>query len=201
MEIATFSGVFNWLLGQGYLLMFLIMLIEGPLVTAAASFAAALGYFNIWIVLVLAFFGDFLSDLVHYGVGYFGRHRLVDKYGHRVGLTHERMAKIEKQLRRRAVKGLILLKFLPFVPTFGLLTAGAIRMPLPKFALTVGIIIIPRVLLYGAVGYYFGQSYGAVSRYLNNIQNSFLILAIASLTFYFAYRKLVERARKKLEKI
>ena len=45
------DATLQWVIAGGYALVFFGMMIEGPIVTAAAAFAASLGYFNIWAVL------------------------------------------------------------------------------------------------------------------------------------------------------
>ncbi len=47
----SFSSALSFALSHGYVLIFLIMIIEGPFITTAAAFAASLGYFNIFIIL------------------------------------------------------------------------------------------------------------------------------------------------------
>ena len=45
-----------------YIAMFAIMIIEGPIITAVASFATTMGYFNLGIIFILAIFGDLIGD-------------------------------------------------------------------------------------------------------------------------------------------
>jgi membrane protein DedA with SNARE-associated domain len=78
------------MLQQGYTLMFMLMLIEGPVVTAAGAFAAAFSYFHLWIVFVLSILGNLIPDVVYYAMGYWGRHNLIEQYGHYFGLTKQR---------------------------------------------------------------------------------------------------------------
>ena len=63
------SEVLDWLIRYGYLLMFLLMLIEGPTITASAALGAALGYFNVFVVFALSFLGNFLPDMLYYMLG------------------------------------------------------------------------------------------------------------------------------------
>jgi membrane protein DedA with SNARE-associated domain len=63
----------SWVLKSSYAGMFIIMLIEGPVVTAFGGFGAKLGFFNVWFVLLLSALGNFLPDLFFYGIGYYGQ--------------------------------------------------------------------------------------------------------------------------------
>lgn len=44
----------------GYFVMFGLMFLEGPIVTIASAFLASLGFFNIYIVALLGWLGDFV---------------------------------------------------------------------------------------------------------------------------------------------
>jgi len=173
---------------HGYWILFATMLVEGPVVTFAAGFAAALGYFNIIGILILSFFGDFVSDLVYYSVGYWGRMRIVERYGHRLGLTRERMEKIESALKHQVTKSLVILKFVPVLPTFGLIAAGGLRIPLKKFLKVVTLVIIPRTLLFGLGGFYFGRAYKTILPAAARIEDGILTFMIGAAVIYGIYR-------------
>ena len=138
------AGALQWVLAHGYWLMFLAMLVEGPIITAAASFAVALGYFNIAYVFGLSLLGDLVADVIYYAVGYWGRMTLVARYGHYVGLSTERMLHIERLLQANGIKTLVALKLTPFIPTPGLMLVGVARMRLSKFTLISMLITIPK---------------------------------------------------------
>ena len=66
MNSTNFFALAQWVMIHGYAFMFTGMFVEGPLITAAASFGAALGYFNLTIVAILSLLGDILADLMHF---------------------------------------------------------------------------------------------------------------------------------------
>ncbi len=76
----TFSAATQWVLMHGYWVIFLAMLIEGPVVTAAAAFAVALGYFNLWAIFGLSLAGDLVADIIYYAIGYWGRITVVERF-------------------------------------------------------------------------------------------------------------------------
>ncbi len=173
------------------------MLIEGPFVTTAAAFAAALGHLNISAVLALAFIGDLVSDIAFYVIGFWGRAAVVERYGKWVGATKEQLLGVEEHFQKHGVKELVAMKFLPMLSTIGLATAGALRMPFRKFLITVTLVIIPRTLFFGAIGFYFGHIYDQIARYLQNAQIAFLVVAAAGIVAYFAYRRITAYIRKR----
>lgn len=130
---SEFSTALSWVIAGGYALMFIGMVVEGPIITAAAGFAAALGYFNPLIVFLLAIAGDLVADFVYYAIGYVSRATFVERYGHRVGLTKERMLRLETLIKKHPKKTMVAIKLSPLLPTPGLMMMGAVRMSLEQF--------------------------------------------------------------------
>jgi len=162
-----FSAIAANAVHYGYLLMFVAMLIEGPVVTAAGAFAAALGYFNVWVVLALSILGNFVPDVIFYAIGFWGRERLVDKYIHRLKITPERVEKLEKLYHEHIGKTLTIIKLAPILATPGLIVAGIARVPVKKFMIWSLIVTAPSSLFYLLLGYYSGAAYGRILRYAN----------------------------------
>jgi membrane protein DedA with SNARE-associated domain len=164
---AGFQGMVQWVLQHGYPLLFIVMLIEGPVVTAAAAFAAALHYMNIWIVLLLSILANFIPDIIYYAIGYWGREKFLDTYGHYIGITPERIAATEKLAEQHSGKSLFMIKMIPFLATPGLILVGATKMDIKKYIYWSIVIIIPSSLLYIILGYYFGTTYAIIDHYLH----------------------------------
>lgn len=163
----TFAAITQWILRQGYTLMFVLMLIEGPVVTAAGAFAAAFSYFQLWIVFILSILANLIPDAIYYAMGYWGRHRFIDQYGHYFGLTKQRIAAAEKLANKHTVKSLVAIKMIPFLATPGLIIVGASKMDIKKYILWSIIITVPSSLIYLLIGYYFGAAYSTIDRYLH----------------------------------
>lgn len=185
----SFEGTVAWVKSAGYFVMFIAMLVEGPIITAAAAFGAALGYFNIGIVFILSILGDVVADLVYYAIGYFSRVTVIEKFGHRFGLSRERMKKIERLLHTHPTKTLLFIKLAPVLPTPGLMIVGTVKMPLGKYIWLSALITLPKVLLFMALGYYFGAAYDTITHYAQ-AGEYFIIVAIAAIVaIYWAYQK------------
>lgn len=197
----TFSEALSWVIAGGYVLMFIGMVVEGPVITAAAAFAAALGYFNFWIVLVLAVAGDLVGDFIYYGVGYFSRIAVVEKYGHHVGITKERMEKLERLIKTHPKKTMVAIKLSPFLPTPGLMMMGAVRMSLEQFSEMAILVTLPKAILFTALGYYFGRAYDTIAHYIQNGEYFILVAIIAIVLVYHLYKKLGSAISVRLEKI
>ncbi|HLF04676.1 MAG TPA: hypothetical protein VI855_05615, partial [Dehalococcoidia bacterium] len=87
----TLGETLEWVLRHGYILMFVAIVLEGPLTTIASAFGAALGYFNIYWVVALAFLGNLLPDCLYYFLGYWGGRPVLEKYGRPLGITRARL--------------------------------------------------------------------------------------------------------------
>ena len=187
------------MLQHGYPLLFIVMLIEGPVVTAAAAFAAALHYMNIWVVLALSILANFIPDLVYYAIGYWGRERFLNTYGHYIGITPERIAATEKLATTHSGKSLFMIKMVPLLATPGLILVGATKMDIKKYAFWSIVIIIPSSLLYLIIGYYFGAAYNTIEHYLN--LGIYVAIAAAVIVIAIAYfqRRYFSRLEKKIE--
>ena len=161
---------------NGYVIFFIAMIIEGPVVNTAAAFASSLGYFNIWLIFLIAVLGDLVGDLVYFFMGRFGRTFVLDKYGHRIGLGKKRVIYIEKNLHNHFMKTLLFVKLTPFIVGPGLTIIGASKVKLSKFILTSLLIIIPTCIFFTFTGYYFGMAVDKFMKIFNNI--SIIIIAI-----------------------
>lgn len=200
-DINSFSGALQWVKSAGYFLMFIAMIIEGPIITSAAAFAAALGYFNIFIILILSILGDLTGDFVYYGMGYFGRVTVVEKYGHKVGLTKERMERMEKLIKEHPTKTMTAIKLAPVIPGPGLMMIGATKMPFWKYAWITLVVTLPKTILFMLLGYYFGRAYDTIAHYLQNGEYFILVALVLIVIVYYGYKKLSERISARLETV
>ncbi len=200
-HLVTFSTAFTWVIAHGYILMFIAMLIEGPIITAAAAFAVALGYFSIPIVFMLALLGDIIADIIYYLIGYFSRITIIEKYGKFAGLSQSRMKRIEKLINSHPIKTLVVLKLMPILPTPGLMIVGSTRMKLKKFITISSIIILPKTIFFLVVGYYFGEAYSMImKRFEKGTLMLFLFAILLGITYYL-FNKFTQFLAKKIEKI
>ncbi len=196
---AGLQGTIQSILQHGYPLLFIVMVIEGPVVTAAAAFAAALHYMNIWIVLLLSLFANLIPDFVYYAIGYWGRETFINKYGHYLGITPERIAITEKLAEQHSGKSLFMIKMIPLLATPGLILVGATKMDIKKYAFWSIAIVIPSSLLYLIIGYYFGAAYTTIDHYLHiggYIIAAFFVIILAIVYFQ---RKYFSQLEKKIE--
>jgi membrane protein DedA with SNARE-associated domain len=195
------SAAGQWILTNGYAVMFVGMLIEGPAITSVGSFAAKLGYFNIWTVVILSILGNLIPDAVYYALGFWGRNALLDRWGRHFGVTKERMEKLERHFITHPGKTLFAIKMIPTIATPGLIAAGAARMHLKTYIWWSIAITIPSSFLYAVIGYYFGAAYHEIIQYVDYggyVLGGFIILMFL---IPYLYGKISGRIAEKIEKI
>lgn len=200
-DATNFSALFQWVITHGYWLIFIALFMEGPVVTAAAAFAAALGYFNIYFIFLLSILGNLIPDIVLYAVGFWGRASIVDKYGHYFHISRERMDHLSELMRRHAWKTFIAVKLLPLIAVPGLMMAGAIKMPLRRYAFITTVIILPTSLIYLLLGYYFGAAYNQIKNYVDYAPYLIVVIMIAIFAISRIIKKLLAKFGEKVEKV
>lgn len=193
----AFSVILQWIIHNGYPIIFLGAIIDGTTTTAAASLAATMGYFNLIIVFFLTLLGEIIGDFIWYTVGYFCRSILIKKPNRFFGISEEKMKKLEKFIEKHPIKIIAAIKLSPFMPVPGLIMVGSSHFPPKKFALAIGSIILPKTILFIALGYCFGHVYEKISIYINNGIYAVVILLVAGYLIYYLYRKITRRMSKK----
>ncbi len=197
----SFSAALGWVIAGGYFLSFIGMFIFGPVIISAAAFAAALGYFNIWIVFAIAVFGELAMDLVLYAIGYFSRIAVIERYGNHFGLSSKKIENLEKLLRMHPGKTLTAIKLAPILPIPGLMLVGSMHMSIKKFSAINFTVALIRAVIFIVIGYYFGQIYDSVSVYAKNIGYVIVTGIVIALAVYYIHKKTMKKISEKLEKV
>jgi membrane protein DedA with SNARE-associated domain len=129
----TGQQIFDFLSQHGYWIMLPLMTIEGPIVTIIAATLAALGAFNVFIVLFLSIIGDMLGDVILYGLGYKYGMGFVRRVGKYIGITENLVTRMEKYFTRHGGKTIFAVKSTTGLCWATFTAAGIVRMPFKKF--------------------------------------------------------------------
>ncbi len=195
------AQVVNVISSHGYLFVFFAMIVEGPVVTTAAAFAAASHIFHPFPILLLSVVADTVGDILYYGLGRLGRIHLVEKYGKRFGLETQKVGKIGHLLKENTWATLSAIKIAPGFSTLGLIIAGASNIPFKKYMHICLYITIPRSLLFVVLGYYAGRANAIADRYLHHSQFAFILIVVGILVINWLYQKISNVISEKIEKI
>jgi membrane protein DedA with SNARE-associated domain len=131
----------GWLSSYGYLVVFLLVMIESigvpvPGETAligAALYAGSTHKLEIWLVIAVAIAGAVLGDNIGFAIGRYGGAKLLLRYGHKIRL-HEGRLKIGIWLfRRHGGKVVFWGRFVSVLRTWAAFLAGANQMDWGRF--------------------------------------------------------------------
>lgn len=148
-----------------YGILFVIIFVETGLVLTpflpgdsllfAAGALAALGSFNIFVLLGLLMSAAILGDTVNYWIGHFFGEKLIANP--KVPIKKKHIDKTKAFFDKHGGKTIILARFVPIVRTFAPFVAGIGKMSYPKFISFNVIGGIAWVSLFLLSGFYFGN--------------------------------------------
>lgn len=175
----------------GYMVIFPISVIEGPIITVIAGFLVSLGYLNAFVVFLVLLLGDIVGDILYYLLGKWGGLRFVRRWGKYIFLDESHIARLTEYFKTRGW-GMLLFSKTHAAGSVILVSAGAARMHFGKFVWISFIGSLPKTLVLQAIGMYGGASFEIVDRYLN--RGAAITTAIAvCIAAYWIYRKYMTR--------
>ena len=185
---------------HGYFLLFLLFIVEGPLFTYAAAFAASLGLFNVYLVLLVSILGNVIGDLLYYSIGRLGKKMHFENYFTKK-IQKSKVKKIISYLKKNPGKTLAVIKLTPPLPLPGLILAGSVDTPLPTFLFYSFLITILSSTLIVILGYYSGTAFEKIATYLNYGEILIGVAFIFVILFYLLMKFLFRSVSHKIEKI
>jgi membrane protein DedA with SNARE-associated domain len=189
-----FQTIISFIQVNGYFLLLIGMIIEGPIITTTFSFAASLGYFNIFIILLLSILGDIFGDFLHFVAGRF----IGKKFKKKIKLNKRRLSFIEKNLKNHLVKTLVFLKMIPPITSVGLLFVGSSKIRFSKLILASFLATIPLSIFYVCLGYFFGSVAKNILDYMKMGQYAILAFIVFAIFAYFLV-KIIGKNTEKIE--
>lgn len=131
--------------------------LPGETVLIVASGLAAAGAFDIRLVALVAFLGATLGDNTGYLIGRkFGRPFVLAK-GRRIGITPERLGRVERMLDHRGAVVVVVARFFPLLRQLNGLAAGTAAMHWARFAVANALGAALWVGLWSWAAFTFGQ--------------------------------------------
>ncbi|HKT17153.1 MAG TPA: DedA family protein [Stellaceae bacterium] len=163
----TFADeVHRFVADYGYLAVFFGILLEdfglptpGETMLIAGSVLASRGTLNIVWLLPVAWFGAVVGDSIGFFIGAFGGHRVLVRYGGRIGITTERLQKVEAFFARYGDIVVVIARFFVVLRQFNGIVAGSLEMPWPRFLLYNSIGAALWVGFWGGLTYWLGSRF------------------------------------------
>ncbi len=193
----SFQQIILLLTTYKYLLLFPIVVVEGPIITVIAGFLSSLGHLNIFIAYGVIVAGDLAGDTVSYALGRWGGVQLIKRWGHYVGFNIERVEKFKNHFNKHTASTIIWGKLAYAMEMPFLIGAGLAKVPYKKFFLYTLIPTLPKSLLFLLIGFYFGESYNKINTYLDYTAIGTIGLAIIFIAIYFVVKKMSKKYEDK----
>ena len=193
------TEVLDWLIKYGYLVMFLVMLVEGPAVNATAALGASQGHFNVFIVFGLAFFANFLPDVLYYLLGIRAGQWMLDRFGARIGILPKRRERAAVLIENNMGKWLLFIKTIPLISPPGLAVMGALGVSIRRFIWWDMAIVALTSAVFTILGYYSGEGYGLLSGAFGYGPLWLALILVMFVLVSFAYGRIARRYTRKMQ--
>lgn len=158
--------VHRFVVDYGYLAVFLGILLEdfglptpGETMLIAGSVLASHGSLNIAWLLPIAWLGAVIGDSIGFLIGATGGHRLLVRHGGRIGITLERLQKVEEFFARYGDIVVVFARFFVILRQLNGIVAGSLEMPWPRFFLYNAIGAALWVGFWGGLTYWLGRRF------------------------------------------
>jgi membrane protein DedA with SNARE-associated domain len=112
-----------------YLVLALLVAVEGPIATLLGAAAASAGLMRPILVFIAAAFGNLTADSLWYSLGYAGKIETALRLGRRVGIRQDFLESLEKGLQNHATKIMLMAKLTMSFMIPSLLAAGLVKVP------------------------------------------------------------------------
>jgi membrane protein DedA with SNARE-associated domain len=165
MSLFSLESLDGLLQQYGYGVIFLGVMLESiglplpgeSLLIAAALYAGTTHHLDIYIMIPVAAAGAISGDQIGYFLGRWVGFRVLARWGHKIGLTDERLDLGRFLFRRYGGAVVFFGRFVAILRTFAAVLAGANRMPWHSFLLWNALGGIVWTSLYGFAAYFLGD--------------------------------------------
>ncbi len=188
MQLTSFVPHFLvFLAGFKYILLFIGIVVEGPILMVASGILIHAGFFDGFTAFWVIVFGDLVGDIVWYYIGYYFAEPLIRNYGKFIKVSPEIFERAKKLFNQYHVKILLISKLtIGFGMSLAtLMAAGATKVSLKKYITLnfLGELILVGILL--SLGYFFGQLYNTIADTMKIYFTVGVLGAIAVSSYYF----------------
>lgn len=167
------SALLSYFEQYGYWVVFFGVMLEnagvpvpGETILLAAGFFAAQGHFQIWGVIAIAALGAVLGDNAGYFIGRRVGRATLERYGRYAGLTHSRIAHMDRFFAAHGNKTILVARFITGLRVFAALLAGSSRMQWRTFVIYNMLGAVLWSVAITLAGFFFGRSWDALERWI-----------------------------------
>ena len=178
-----------------YLLLTILVAVEGPIATLLGAVAASTGFLNPVLVFVSASLGNLTADILWYSLGYMGKSDWWMKLSGRFGVKENVMTRLQEDIHDHIHKVLFIAKLTMGLVIPTLIAAGLARVPFKRWF---GVLFGAECIWTGSlvlVGYYFGafiQQFEANLRWVSLAGAVVLVMIVITYLSQLRHRMEIE---------
>lgn len=183
-----------WVREYGVAAVFLILMLEsfgmplpGESLLIVASILAARGDVSFVALFFAAWAGAVVGDSIGYLIGRKLGGTLLRHYGGKVGLTTERLSKVEAAFARWGPLAVAFARFFNVLRQLNGVVAGSLKMPWPKFLFFNALGGAAWVLTWTIVGYYVGLHGAGIATLMHKAGYAGAIVALVAVPAVLAF--------------
>jgi membrane protein DedA with SNARE-associated domain len=140
------------------------------------------------LVIVIGTLAELVGSYISYGVGKWGGHPLVRRWGRYVLVTESDVARAERFLEGRGAWALPVARMLPFVRAFASIVAGLVDMAPLRF----GVLSLIGTLIYvtalSSIGYSLGGQWSKLNHSISEIGYIVAAVVVLAIVVFVIYR-------------
>jgi membrane protein DedA with SNARE-associated domain len=181
-----------------YLVLAVLVAVEGPIATLLGAAAASAGLMRLWLVFIAAAVGNLSADSLWYSLGYAGKLEWAMRFGRWLGLKPEILERLENGMHKHAARILLMAKLTISFMIPSLIAAGLVKIPWRRWfpALFAGEMIWTGSLV--LIGYYATE---AIKRVEQDVEYMMLVLPLIFVVFMLWKGRNLLRALLKVDEI
>lgn len=183
--------IFALILKYKYIILFPILVIEGPIATIISGILASPSYqeFNIIFLYFFVVFADVFGDTMYYSIGRYAGPKVISKFKKWRGVDDDYEEKVKIFFKENGNLTILLGKITHGLGWPVMVAAGSARMQYSRFiTLCVIASLIKTIFLLG-MGYYYTKDISLISYYLGSSGTTLLTLIIVAIITYRVFLK------------
>ena len=190
----------NLLYTYSYLILFPLVVIEGPLVTIITGFLVSLGFMGFIPSYLIIISADLTGDVIYYSAGRWWLNRTYKGVLNFFHINLELVHRLEKALRKNRGPTLFFGKLSHAVGGLILFAAGSAGIPLKEFLEFNFFATLPKSLILLGAGYYFGRAVNNLQRTLDYTVLGLFVVTLILIGIYFTSVRLSDNLIKRFGK-
>jgi len=194
------NQIFGLLYTYSYLVLFPLVVIEGPVVTIIAGFLVSLGFMDFFPAYMTIVAGDLTGDFLYYSAGRWWLNKTYKGVLKFFNINLKFVHKLEEGLKKNKGPFLFFGKLSHAIGGIILFAAGSAQIPIKDFLEFNFFATLPKSLILLAVGHYFGSTVTNFRKALDYTVLGLFVFTVILLVLYFLIMSISNKYIKKLEK-